>query len=824
MYVDVIVPLALSDLFTYLIPSDLEEECEVGKRVLVQFGRKKLYTAIIRNIHNQKPDYETKEIFSIIDTVPIINELHLKFWQWIADYYMTSIGEVYAAALPISLRVETQTQVFLIKKIIDEDLSEKEEAIVNELRNQKTMTISSISKLIDVKNPIRIVNKLISKEIIDVYEHFKGGYKPKYEKFVKLSPNIKIEKDLEIAFKATERAKKQTSILLAYATLTKLKFDSASNSFQFLEITKKELLNKADAKSQAINALYEKQILVEYEKKKSRLQDTYEKVISFNKLNDAQQIAYNSIKKYFENKDVTLLHGVTSSGKTEVYIQLIRDYIKKGKQILYLLPEIALTSQIIERLRAAFGEIVGIYHSKFNDSERAEIWNKIHPNSGEKRQYQIILGVRSAIFLPFNNLGLIIVDEEHETTYKQFDPAPRYHARDSAVVLAKMYDAKVLLGTATPAIETYFNTKNDKFGLVEITKRHRNIELPKIVIADLQAARLEGDMKSIFHPILIENIKEALGNAEQIILFQNRRGFSPYIECKKCNWIPKCKNCDVSLTYHITSNDLVCHYCGHKEAVPSKCSSCGSIAMETKGFGTQKVEDEIKIFFPEVRVGRLDLDVSRRKHGYEEAIGSFSAGDIDILVGTQMVTKGLDFENVSVVGVLNADNLLNFPDFRSFERAFQLMTQVSGRAGRMHNQGKVIIQTTQPRHKILKMIIDNNYQGLFKSEIQERQQYNYPPFYRLIKISIKHKKVDIVNYFSENLAYLLRKIFGNRVLGPQAPLIARIQNYYIKEILLKFEPETSLPKAKKAIIAQTDFLKQQKNFSNVFVIYNVDPI
>ena len=823
-YADLIMPLSLSDLFTYSIPSDLEDECEVGKRVLVQFGRKKIYTAIVRHTHNQKPEFETKDIFSVIDTKPIINELNLKFWEWIASYYMSTIGEVYAAALPISLRVETQTQVFLIKKIIDEKLSEKENIIVNKLRNQKTLTISSIAKLIELKNPIRIVNKLLKKEIIDVYEHFKKGYKPKYEKFVKLSPQVKSENDLENTFKILQRAKKQTNILLAYTTLSKLRFDNNSNVFLFNEILKKELLAKADAKSQSINALYEKQILVEYEKKKSRLKDNYNKAVSFNKLSSVQKTAYDATKKLFLQKDVTLLHGITSSGKTEVYIQLIRDYIRKGKQVLYLLPEIALTSQITERLIAAFGGIVGIYHSKFNDSERAEIWNKIHPNSGEKKQYQIILGVRSAIFLPFDKLGLIIIDEEHETTYKQFDPSPRYHARDSAIVLAKMHNAKVLLGTATPSIETYFNVQNQKYGLVEILKRHRNIELPEIIIADLQAARLEGTMKSIFHQTMIDNIEEALGNGEQIILFQNRRGFSPYLECKTCGWIPVCRNCDVSLTYHLASNDLVCHYCGHKQRVPSKCESCNSITMETRGFGTQKIEDEIKIFFPEIKVGRLDLDVSKRKHGYEEVIANFSSGKIDILVGTQMITKGLDFENVSIVGVLNADNLLNFPDFRSYERAFQLITQVSGRAGRMHGRGKVIIQTSQARHKVLKMVIDNDYLAIFNSELRERKSYNYPPFYKLIRITIKHKKQNIVNQFAENLAFLLRKSIKENVLGPQEPLVSRIQNYYIKEILIKFAPEISLSKVKKIIIQKTDFLKMQNKLSSVFVIFNVDPI
>ncbi len=625
-------------------------------------------------------------------------------------------------------------------------------------------------------------------------------------------------------FEKIAKAPKQISILLAYTTLSGLKFNSEEKKIIFKEVQKKKILEKANANSQIIKSLYQKDILVEYEKKKSRLSNSYDKEVSFNKLSDIQKNSIDEIKNHFLSKNVVLLHGITSSGKTEIYIHLIREYVNKGKQILYLLPEIALTSQIVERLQAAFGIKVGVYHSKFNDSERAEIWNKIIPNSDELNKYQIILGVRSAVFLPFSNLGLIIVDEEHETTYKQFDPAPRYHARDSAVVLAKMFNAKVLMGTATPAVETYFNALNNKYGLVEITQRYRNIKLPEIILADLKEARIKNQMKSIFHPILIENIKEALENEKQIILFQNRRGFSPYVECKICGWIPRCVNCDVSLTYHISSNDLICHYCGFKQSVPESCHNCNSSSIETRGFGTQKIEDEIKIFFPKIKVARLDLDVSKRKNGYQEVISDFHTGNIDVLVGTQMVTKGLDFENVSVVGVLNADNLLNFPDFRSYERAFQMITQVSGRAGRVHGQGKVIIQTSQPNHKILKFIQENNYLSLFNQELKERKTFGYPPFIKLIKITLKHKKENVVNRFSDELALLLQKYLGNRVLGPQTPLIARIQNYHIKEILLKLEMSISQTKTKKIIISQTDYLKQKHNFSNVLVNFNTDPI
>jgi len=822
LYVELIIPLSVVGTFTYSIPQEFINDCQIGKRVIIQFGKKKYYTAIVKSIHSNKPEYDVKDIYSIIDNKPLINKLHLKFWEWIKDYYMANIGDVYTAAMPISLRIESQTQFFLAKEIIDKKLSKNEEIIVETLRNQKTLVLGQVAKLVDVKNPVGLINRLINKGIVDVYEHFNSSYKPKYIKLVKLSPEIKTQENLSEAFEKIKRAKKQTEILLSYSVLSNLQ--NIDNKFIFKEVEKKALLEKADASSSSIKSLYEKQILIEYEKQISRLGDYSDSDISFKKLNPDQEEALEKINIFFEKKDVTLLHGVTSSGKTEIYIELIRKSIKQDKQVLYLLPEIALTTQIIERLRAAFGEIVGVYHSKFNDSERAEIWSKIGENSDDLKPYKIILGVRSALFLPYDNLGLIIVDEEHETTYKQFDPAPRYNARDAAIVLAKMHNAKVLLGTATPSIETYDNAISGKYGLVSLDKRYKNIELPEIILADIRQARNENKMKSIFHPLLIENIKQALGNGEQIILFQNRRGFSPYVECGTCGWIPKCVHCDVSLTYHIDSNDLVCHYCGYKRAIPKKCEQCDDISIQTKGFGTQKVEDEIKIFFPEVRVGRLDLDVARRKNGYQQALQEFDAGETDILVGTQMVTKGLDFENVRVVGVLNADNLLNFPDFRSFERSFQLLTQVSGRAGRMNDRGKVIIQTSNIKHKILSDVKNNNFLKFFADEIREREIYNYPPYIRLIKISIKHKNNKAVYEFSEKFAIKLQKVLGNRVLGPQEPLIKRIQNYFIREIIIKVESSISLPKTKNITIDIANNLKLEKNFSSVVVNYNVDPL
>jgi len=820
-YAEIIIPLSVQGTFTYAVPDELIKECSIGKRVLVQFGNKKFYTGIVESMHDNTPEYETKEIVSILDSEPIVKDMHIRFWKWMADYYMCSVGEVYSAALPISLRIESQTQIALSKKIIDEKLSENETKVIERLRNQKSLTISQISTFVKTKNPVGIVKKLMNKGIIDIYEHFKSNYKPKYEKYVRISDFINTQDELNKSFEHITRAKKQTDLLLTYLRLAQLKY--VDKRFIYKEVSKKDLLNESNASSAICKSLIEKNILTEYEKRVSRLQTSGFETTGINKLSQIQQVAYDEILNNFNEKDVSLLYGVTSSGKTEVYIKLIQHYLKQNKQVLYLLPEIALTTQIISRLQAAFGDLVGVYHSKFNDSERAEIWEKITTNSFDSSRYMVILGVRSAIFLPFDDLGLIIVDEEHENTYKQYDPAPRYNARDSAIVLAKMHNAKVLLGSATPSVESYYNATIGKYGYVEMKQRFRDIELPEVQLANVRTARRENKMKSLFHPLLLENIEEALAKKEQVILFRNRRGFSPYIQCKTCGYIPSCPNCDVTLTYHIDSNNLVCHYCGYKTPVPHKCDSCSDSAFETVGFGTQKIEDEIKIFFPDARVGRLDLDIARRKHGYSEVLNMFDNGEIDILIGTQMITKGLDFSNVNLVGVADADSLLNFPDFRSYERTYQLLTQVSGRAGRMKKRGKVIIQTAQPEHIVLKFVIENDFEKFFEFEITQRKKFKYPPFYRLIKINFKHKTEEEVVKFANHYAALVKKYFGDNLSGPITPLIKRIKNYYAQQILIKFDKNISLTKSKKILLQAADYLKKKKNFSTVIVQFDVDP-
>jgi len=824
-YADFILPLAVPQLYTYEIPQDLEAVCQVGMRAVVPFGKRKFYSGIIRNIHSSKPElYEAKPISSLLDKTPIVSELHFKFWDWIASYYMCSIGEVLKAALPSGLKLESQTKIFLNSDNNELELSEKEKIIILALKEKNILTINEINSLLGVRSSLTTITKLLDKEIIRTEEKIESNFKPKLEKHIKLSPSIKTEKDLENAFAKITRAKKQSEILMIFINLSKLKFNQFTQKFSYTEVKKTDLLKKYNASQAGIKGLTNKEILQEVEVEIDRINDNNFELKKEKKLSDAQQTALTEIENYFIEKDNVLLHGVTSSGKTELYIKLIKKYISQGKQVLYLLPEIALTTQIINRLKNIFGKEVGVYHSKFSDAERVEIWNKTKPDEFGKSAYKIILGVRSSIYLPYSNLGLIIVDEEHETTYKQFDPAPRYNARDAAIVLAKLHNAKVLLGTATPSVESYFNVVTKKYALVELNERHKNISLPEIIIADIKKARKKKEMKSIFHPILLENIEEALNNEEQIILFQNRRGFSPYMECKTCGWIPKCEHCDVSLTYHKYTNELTCHYCGYSYESPTTCLACGDTGMETRGFGTQQIEEEIKIFFPEVRVERMDLDTTRGKKGYEKIITRFETGKIDILIGTQMVSKGLDFDNVSVVGIMNADNMLNYPNFRAYERSYQLMAQVSGRAGRSKKQGKVIIQTTQPENKIIKYVTINAYRRMFKSQLDERIEFKYPPYYRLIKITIKHKNIAKVDTFAELFATKLRKTFDTRVLGPEYPIINRIQNWYMKDIMLKLEKKISIVETKKIILNATADLKSQKNFSNIQIIYNADPI
>jgi len=822
LYVDVIMPLAVQGTFTYHVNKELMDKVESGKRVIVQFGKRRLYSAVIYRLHHNQPkNYKTKPIDSVLDQQPIINAFQFQFWEWIAEYYMCSLGEVYKAALPSGLKLESETKVLYNPEFDKQDaeLSENEEFILEVLEEENLMGLNELAVKTGRKDILPTVNSLMNKKAVMIEEKLKDAYKPKKETFLHLNFSIDDQKKMEQVFSDLQRAPKQVEILMSFIKLLR-----ENNHQKDAEIPKKELLKNSQASQSALDALISKEIFTSVTREVRRLKDDASSANQAKQLTVPQSEAMENIRKGFEEKNVALLHGVTSSGKTELYIQLIQEQIKAGKQVLYLLPEIALTSQIIERLKSVFGNTVGIYHSKFSDNERVEVYNDLLNANSNFQKYQVILGVRSSVFLPFSNLGLVIIDEEHENTYKQFDPAPRYNARDAAILLASMHNAKVLLGSATPSVESYYNARSGKYQLVELNSRYLDIQLPEITVADILKAKRQKEMSSHFTPELMGYMKEALANKEQVILFQNRRGFAPFLECELCGWIPECKHCDVSLTYHKRNNKLVCHYCGYQQNIPKACPSCGSNKIITRGFGTEKIEDEIEILFPDATIKRMDLDTTRSRNAYEKIIYSFEEGNIDILVGTQMVSKGLDFDNVNVVGILNADNMLNFPDFRAFERSYQLMAQVSGRAGRKNKRGTVVIQTSKPSHPIIKNVIDNDYTEMYKSQLAERKEFMYPPFYKLIRILLKHKKIDKLNQAANTLNKELQKTFGYRVLGPQDPLVGRIQNYYLKHILIKIEREKSLRKSKEIIRNITQNVINQPDNKALQVHYDVDPL
>jgi primosomal protein N' (replication factor Y) len=775
----------------------------------------------VRNIHANKPDYETKPVETLLDELPLISEEGFRFWEWMADYYCCPIGDVMKAALPSGLKLESQTSVYLNDDWVESDkLTDMEEVVYQFLSNNQTATIQQINSLTKKANAYPIIQSLLKKEAISVEEKVMGRYQPRKVSHIKVSPLLVTEDHFGAAFESLKRSKKQLDFFMFL--LNELHFFSP----QKIEmLPKKELLLKGNFTDSIARGLAEKGFIELIDVETTRLTVLNPTLKKQPPLNPYQEEALNRIYQQFISKKVVLLHGVTASGKTEIYMKMISDQIKAGRQVLYLLPEIALTSQIINRLKTVFGDKAGIYHSKFNDAERVEIWNNVqHFNKDTRSGYQLVLGARSSIFLPFSNLGLIIVDEENETSYKQFDPSPRYNARDAAILLGQIHEAKVLMGTATPSFETYFNAKSGKYGYVQLTQRHFDVADPVIVVADIADATKRKQMKSIFTPALMTEMTEALANNEQIILFQNRRGFSPYIQCKSCGWIPTCKHCDVSLTYHKYQNNLQCHYCGFTLNMPHACGKCQSTDVQTKGFGTEKIEDELKIFFPEAVVDRLDLDSTRKKFGHEKILQKLTERKTQILVGTQMITKGLDFEHVRVVGILDADSLLNFPDFRSHERAYQLMLQVSGRAGRKNSQGKVVIQTYQPEHPVIAQVIAGNFEQLFNSTLQERKVFQYPPWYRLIYITIKHKNRERAQLASHQLATELQKTTGVAILGPEFPLISRIQQYYQLMIRIKIPRNLSPLEPKKAIIEAIGKVKHFENNGSVLFSIDVDPL
>ena len=756
MFVDVILPLPLDGVFTYSVPASMEGQVQRGFRVLVPLGRNKTYVGVISDIHNKAPEgYQTKDILQVLDVSPILLDSQLKLWQWIADYYMSPLGEVYKAALPSGLKAE-------------------------------------------------------------------DGFRPKTELYIRLTDKFKNEQALHVALNMLQRAGKQLAAFVDYLALSH--WDTLSGQTcqePVVEITRDELINSSHASLQTLNALVKRGLLETYELEVGRLNHGGDPHLeNIKPLSSVQQDAYNQIQFSFLKKNVTLLHGVTSSGKTEIYIHLIRQALEQKKQVLYLLPEIALTVQIMQRLQHVFGNRLGIYHSKYSDAERVEIWQK----QLSRHPYDVILGARSAVLLPFQHLGLVIIDEEHETSYKQQDPAPRYHARSAAIVLAQMFGAKTLLGTATPSLESYHNAKTGKYGLVTLQERYKGIELPEIQIVDIQDLQRRKMMNGLFSPLLLAKTREALERGEQVILFQNRRGYAPMIECKQCGWVPHCQHCDVSLTFHRNFNQLTCHYCGFTYQVPTECPACGCKELRTKGYGTEKIEAEVQDVFPEARIARMDLDTTRSRQAYERIISDFSAGRTNILIGTQMVSKGLDFDKVSVVGILNADSMLNYPDFRAYEHAFMMMAQVSGRAGRKGKRGLVILQTKSPGLPILDQVVRNDYPAFYQSLIAERQQFHYPPYYRLVYVYLKHRQDALVESASIEMSSRLRQWFGARVLGPDKPAVAKVKSLSIRKLVLKCEFGLNMADVRKYLALAQQQMLQDKRYSTLQIYFDVDPL
>ena len=822
-FADVLLPLPLPNLFTYRIPQDMNGAVCFGVRIVVPFGRNKLYSALVVKVHTEAPkQLSIKYILDVIDDAPIITETQFRFWQWISDYYLCTLGEVMAAALPSALKLAGETNVMLHPAFEGDisDLTPNETKVIEYLSYRQYITVNRLSKTANIPKILPIIKSLVEKEIIITDEEIKNPYKPKTETFIKLAqPYNSSDEALNTLIDNLSKSKqneKQVDAILGYIMLRR---DAEKEGFS---IKKSDFLKKCSVS--ALKTLVNKGVFEENSVKISRLAD-YDSQASATgiTLSAPQETAILDIERQFSELPVVLLHGVTGSGKTEIYIKLIDKVLQQGKQVLYLLPEIALTTQIVNRLRRYFGDKVGVYHSRFNEYERVEIWNRVlNFKNGAESKYQLILGARSALMLPYSNLGLVIVDEEHDTSYKQTTPAPRYHARDAAIVLASMFKARTLLGTATPSIESYHNALRKRYGLVELTQRFAESRLPEIWLVDMGDAARNKQVHGHLSQFLVQHIEAALERGEQVILFQNRRGYSLRLFCNSCQSTPTCAHCDVTLTYHKQTNILKCHYCGYAIDVPKVCPVCGSHSIEMKGFGTEKIEETIAELFPKAVIARMDLDTTRSKSAYQKIITDFENHKTDILVGTQMVTKGLDFDYVSVVGILNADSLLSYPDFRSFERAYQVMAQVSGRAGRKNIAGKVIVQTYQPEHPALKYVVGNDYAAMYASQMKERERFNYPPLCRLVKVTARHTDENTVNAAAAAMEPLLKKAFPNQVLGPEFPIVSRIQNYFLKDFWIKFPKNNDLPLRKHELVKIIGLVQTMPEFKTVNFIINVD--
>ena len=805
-FADVVLPLPLYKYFTYRVPADWQTSLQPGSRVVVPFGRKKYYTAIVVRLHDVMPQgYEVKEILSILDDRPVLRRPQLQFWEWIADYYLCSVGDVYKAALPSGLKLESETTVTLnteFEEPDDDRLKEREWMLLAALGKRSRMTVQELEKESGMHNVLPTLRLLLEREAVFVSEQIKAHYRPKTETYIRLAFAPGDEAALRSAFERVKQAKKQEVMLLSFLDLSLF-----MQKGKLREVSRKALLDRSGVSSAVLGAMVEKGIFEVYKKEISRFDTATFTEGEIAPLSELQQTACNQIGESFREHAVTLAH-------------LIQRVLAEGRQVLYLVPEIALTTQLTNRLRKMFGDKLMIYHSKFSDNERVEIWNTLL----DSREPRLVLGVRSSIFLPFADLGLVIVDEEHETSYKQYDPAPRYHARNAAIVLASMHGAKTLLGTATPAIETYFNARQGKYGLVELKKRFNDVELPEIIPVDVKEMRKKNRMQGNFTPELLNRMQHALQAGEQVILFQNRRGFAPMVECKQCAWVPKCEHCDVSLTYHKRYNQLTCHYCGYTYEIPKVCPACGQPAIGVMGFGTERIEEDIARHFPEVPVSRMDLDTTRSRNAYEQIIDDFSKGKNKILIGTQMITKGLDFDRVSVVGILSADQMMNFPDFRAHERAFQMMEQVSGRAGRKSKKGVVVLQTSDPSSPLIQQVIAHDYEGMYNRQLAERKAFSYPPYTRLIYIYLKHRDETLLQELAVRYTTALREVFGSRVLGPDNPPVARIQSLYIRKVVLKMELAASMSRVKEILRQVYENMLVDDRFKSLLLYYDVDPL
>lgn len=818
-FADVILPLPLSGSYTYALPDEWAAQVCEGCRLVVPFGPKRFYTALVRHVHTSCPEgYEVKEAALLLDSHPTLLPLQLQLWDWMADYYLCTLGEVYKAALPTGLKPESETLVTLQPDYEAEaPLPEREMRLLDLLGQKDGQSVAALQKASGYANTLVLIERLLQKGAISIKESLRQTYRPKTELHIRLAEAFRTEAALHTLLDRLEqKAPKQADVVMKYLSL--------SGSLQQTvpdEVSKSCLLQEQGCSPAALTALLKNGILESYTYEIGRLAgEGADEGQPLHPLNPHQEQAFLEIESQFRQKSVCLLYGVTSSGKTEIYIHLIAEALRRGEQVLYLLPEIALTDQILRRLRRVFGTRLGVYHSKYPDAERVEVWQRQlsdHP-------YDIILGVRSSIFLPFQRLGLVIVDEEHETSYKQQDPAPRYHARNAALVLAAMAGAKTLLGSATPSIESWHHATTGKYGLVRLMHRHQELQLPEIVPVDIQELQRKRRMNGPFSPLLLQRIHEALDRKEQVILFQNRRGFAPMIECHTCGWVPKCKYCDVSLTYHKGNGQMTCHYCGYTVPVPRRCPACEGTDLRNRGFGTEKIEDEMQQLFPEARVARMDLDTTRTRTAYERIIADFEQGKTDVLIGTQMVSKGLDFDRVSVVGILHADTMLNYPDFRAYERAFQLMAQVAGRAGRKQKQGLVLLQTKSMAHPIIRQVMTNDFEGMVATQLEERRLFRYPPFYRLVYIYLKHRDEALLDRLAHLYAERLRAVFGARVLGPDRPPVSRVQTLFIRKLMLKVEVEASMSRVRECLRQLRQQALSEEAFKSILLYYDVDPM